>query len=455
MGYQEKLVILRLEPDGSVKPWPKARITHIAMTNKPDNNTAPKQTRKGLHYGFVIVACCCLMMGVNIGLSFSCAGIFYQPVSEAIGVSIGTFGIYMSIMYVASSLMLPLAGKMIERYSARYLLAGSSALMGLTYLAMAFFTNVWEFYVSGAVMGATLSFLLYLSFPTLVNRWFHTRVGLLIGVCSAASGIGGMIFNPIAASIITGWGWRAAYGVFAAIVLLGVTPLLLIFLRDYPADKGLLPFGAGEGGGKSVSDSGIEYSKAVKMPVFYSLILFAFLMMGISTLNLFIPKYVTGLSYSLEEAAFVASAVMAGVTVGKLVLGYINDRNCRLGVLVTTLGGAAGLALMIFFATSLWSIMAGAFLFGWAYAGVTVQTAMLTREVFGNRSYARITANISIALAVGGAVASGGWGLLADATSFLFIFATGAVLLALCAAIGVGALASRKEQNKTAAAVTE
>ena len=61
--------------------------------------------------------------------------------------------------------------------------------------------------------------------------------------------------------------------------------------------------------------------------------------------------------------------------------------------------------------------MGGAFLFGWAYAGVTVQSAMLTRTVFGPKDYARIYSNISIALAAGGALASGGWGLLADATS--------------------------------------
>ncbi len=407
---------------------------------------APKKEK--MHYGFVIVACCCLMMGVNIGLSFSCAGIFYEPVSQAIGVSVGKFGIYMSIMYIASSLMLPLAGQMIERMSARLLFTGSCALMGLTYLAMAFFTNVWEFYVSGAVMGCTLAFLLYLSFPTLVNRWFRTKVGLLIGVCSAASGVGGMIFNPIAATIITEWGWRWAYGCFAALLLLVVTPLLYIFLRDWPSDKGLRPFGEEEAAAAAASlgksGDGIEYAQAVKMPVFYSLLLFSFLMMGISTLNLFIPNYALSNAFTLEQASYAASAAMAGVTLGKLVLGYINDRNCRLGVLVTTLGGALGLLLMIFGSHALGLIFGGAFLFGWAYAGVTVQTAMLTREVFGSRNYARIYAMMSIALAMGGALASGGWGLLADATSITAIFYTGAILLALCALIGLGALASSK-----------
>ena len=85
-----------------------------------------------MHYGFVIVACCCLMMGVCVGLTFSCAGIFYKPVSESLGVPVGEFGIYMSVMYITSTLMLSVAGNMIEKYSARKLFAGNAAVMGLT-----------------------------------------------------------------------------------------------------------------------------------------------------------------------------------------------------------------------------------------------------------------------------------------------------------------------------------
>ena len=200
-------------------------------------NTAATTSPKGLHYGFIIVVCCCLMMGVNIGLAFSCAGIFYKPVSSAIGVSVGEFGLYMSFMYVASTLMLSVGGKMIEKYSARLLLSGSSALMGLTFVGMALADSLWEFYLAGCFLGITVAFLLYLSFPTLINRWFRTKVGFLMGVCSAASGIGGMIFNPIGAAIITNWGWRWAYAAFGLLIIAVVTPLLLLLLRDHPQDK--------------------------------------------------------------------------------------------------------------------------------------------------------------------------------------------------------------------------
>lgn len=409
---------------------------------------ASSPSRRRMHYGFIIVACCCLMMGVNVGLTFSCAGIFYRPVSESLGVAVGEFGIYMSVMYVTSTLMLSVAGRMLERWSARWIFTAACALMGLTFLSMSLYTDVWEFYLAGGVLGITLAFLLYLSFPTLVNRWFHTKVGLMIGICSAASGIGGMLFNPLAGWMITEWGWRWAYGAFGVLILLAVTPLLALLLRDRPADMGLLPYGLAEAEYTAGTDrdnpksEGMTYSQAARTPLFYALVLFAFVMMGTSTLNLFIPGFVTDHGFSLEQASLTAASVMAGVTVGKLALGWINDRNCLLGVLVTAGAGMAGLAVLLAGAGSLPLILSGAFLFGWAYAGVTVQSAMLTRTVFGAKDYARIYAVMSIGLAAGGALASGGWGLLADATSTAFTFSAGIACLLLCMLLGVWALRS-------------
>lgn len=397
-----------------------------------------------MHYGYVIVMCCCLMMGVNVGLIMSCAGIFYAPVSESLGVSIGEFSLYMSLSFITSSLALSVAGGMMERYSARMLLTVSSAVSGLCVAAMGFFTNVWEFYIAGCLIGVTLAFLLYLSFPTLINRWFNTKVGFMIGLCSASSGIGGVLFNPVGGWLITNYGWRSAYIVFGLIILVIVTPLLWALLRDYPSDKGLQKVGE-KAVEKSVAQDGISYGHAVRMVVFYMLLVFAFLMMASSTLNLFIPKYVITLDFSLEQSAYAASAIMAGVTVGKLVLGYINDRNCALGVLVTTLFGIGGLLMLVFINSWLWAIVTGAFLFGWCYAGVTVQTAMLVRKVFGSMDYARIYSVISIALAAGGAIASGSWGFLAEHTSYTCIMWVGVGMLSASCLLGLLSLTSRQK----------
>lgn len=100
---------------------------------------------KRIHYAFVIVICCCLMMGVNVGLSFSCAGIFYKPLTTDLGLSIGSFGLYMTFMYIASALTLPLAGKLLQKYNARLVFTLASVLNGLSLAAMGLMSQLWQF----------------------------------------------------------------------------------------------------------------------------------------------------------------------------------------------------------------------------------------------------------------------------------------------------------------------
>lgn len=414
----------------------------------------------GFHYGYVIVGCCFLIMFVIVGLVMSCAGIFYKPVSEELGIDVGKFGLYMSLNFLFSTLTLSFAGKLLEKYSARIILTLCSAMIAATFMAMSQFYAVWQFYVAGAVFGITLAFLLYLGFPTLLNRWFKTRMGVFIGICSAGSGIGGVLFNPLAGFLITEYGWRMTYLIFGVVIMVIVTPVLGLFLRDYPKDKGLKPYGE-----PILSDtvstlpyetqsaeSGIEYAHAIKMPIFYGLVVFAFLMNATATLNVFVPTYMQEIQFSVEQASFVASAVMVGVTVGKILLGMINDRSTLYGILTTIGLGISGLILLLMGRAGITFSIIGGFLFGWAYAGVSVQTPMLVRSVFGNKNYARIYSNVSMAIAIGGAIAAGGWGLLADATSYGFIFIVGIVFLVLSGSIGLFALYIRRKNMRRQAA---
>lgn len=138
---------------------------------------------------------------------------------------------------------------------------------------------------------------------------------------------------------------------------------------------------------------------------------------------------------------------MLGVTTGKVALGWINDKSSLSGV-VTSIGlGIAGFAFLLFGETGIAVMTIGGFLFGWAYAGVTVETALLVRTVFGSKDYAKIFSNISIALAAGGTIMSGGWGYLVDFIEFKFILTTGIMLLLASDALGFYAIRlSRKFQ---------
>ena len=225
-----------------------------------------------------------------------------------------------------------------------------------------------------------------------------------------------------------------------------VTPLLGLLLRDYPSDKGLKPVG-GEREKIETVKSGMDYAEAIKTPVFYALIIFAFLMIAVSTLNLFLPAYVTSLGFSVEQSASAASVIMSGVTIGKVALGYINDKNAAAGVITSVGLGIFGLIFLIMGKTQIGLITVGGFLFGWAYAGVTVETALLVRTVFGTKDYSQIFSNISIALALGGAVMAGSWGYLADLWNFKIILTVGIILLTMAGFISLYSL--RQHQYET------
>ena len=78
---------------------------------------------------------------------------------------------------------------------------------------------------------------------TIANRWFVQRRGLVMGVLTAASATGQLIFLPMLAWLAENSGWRAA-SLLVSVAALAVVPLVLCFLRNYPADVGALPYGA-------------------------------------------------------------------------------------------------------------------------------------------------------------------------------------------------------------------
>jgi hypothetical protein len=71
---------------------------------------------------------------------------------------------------------------------------------------------------------------------TVANRWFVRRRGLVMGVLTAASATGQLVFLPVVAWMTERSGWRAAS--------LAVIPLVQLRLRDGPAELGVAPYGA-------------------------------------------------------------------------------------------------------------------------------------------------------------------------------------------------------------------
>jgi sugar phosphate permease len=75
------------------------------------------------------------------------------------------------------------------------------------------------------------------------NRWFVRHRGLVIGMFSAASSTGQLVFLPTIARLAEDPGWRWATGVVAVFALV-LVPVVFLALRDRPSDIGQVPLGA-------------------------------------------------------------------------------------------------------------------------------------------------------------------------------------------------------------------
>lgn len=410
------------------------------------------------HYAFAIVASCIAITCLPCALVLSCAGIFFTPVSDFFGVAKANFTLYFTVLNLTMTVTLGPWGKIMSKLDLRVALSVAVALCGAGLICMGLCQAVWQFYVCGVVLGLGIGPLIYLSVPALINAWCVQKVGFFVGLCMAFTGIGGVIFNPIGTAIINSGaeGWRLAYIVFGIIVLVGTLPFTLLVVRNSPADKGLLPYGAESGAegtpAAAQAASGMSAAQAMKTPVFFALAIFC----GIITLNQtiyqFLASYASSFADTLPAIAaasgVVASAAMAGQAIGKVVLGAINDKSVKLGIFVGIGAGVVGVTMMWLLPSQLVMLLIGAFLFGVVYAMTTVQTPLLVRTVFGSADYTNIYSRIGMVGSLCGAFAAVFWSLICDsAGGYPLMFILGYVCMAICLALGLYSLAWKKKHD--------
>ena len=186
-------------------------------------------------------------------------------------------------------------------------------------------------------------------------------------------------------------------------------------------------------------------AQAMRMPAFFALVVFSFVITVNQTVYQFLPSYC--LSFADRAPAIaaisgvVASACMAGQAIGKVVLGVVNDKSAKLGLSLGVACGLVGVALMALVPGISAALLVGAFAFGFVYACTTVQTPLLVRSAFGSLDYTNIYSRVSIAGALGGVVASIFWGFVIDLPGgFTLMFGLSVVCMLLCFVLGMLAL---------------
>lgn len=408
-----------------------------------------------LHFGYLVVVALVLTSFMPLSFGLSCAGIFYPPLSEALGVEKGVLSYYISVLWVAALVALPFMGRLLDGKDARACLTGAVAIVVAAFVWLSFTRSLWQFYVAAAAMGVAVGMLLFLAPSTLINRWFAKRAGAMLGICMAFTGVGGMVWSTIGGLLIDAIGWSATYLVFAALSALTL-PVTLFMVASRPSDKGLKPVGWQPGDealeGASAAQAapvaqGIPAAQAFKTPVFYLILLMCFTLNIAMAVYFLIPSYATTLEIGVVMpllGATASSVAMAGQTASKLVLGAIGERIPHASTLVALGCGIAGSALFAFMSGSIPVFYASALLFGVYYGITNVMMPLFTRRAFGDAEYAQIYSRVSMVASISNVIGGFVWGTLVSITGSYVVMFVGAIALMAITCIIVVAISRMK-----------
>ncbi|MFO7887741.1 MAG: MFS transporter [Eubacteriales bacterium] len=361
-------------------------------------------------YGWFIVASSFLIMALGWGIVFNTSSLFIEPISETLEISRKTMNFTFTLRSL-TQLLISLASAIIfKRFKMINVMKICSILLVVSFFLHSYISSTIMLYVLNTTSTVAVILISILPLSAILNNWFNTKRGLVVGISFMGSGIGGLIFNPIAGFIIVKYGWQSAYQFLAVTMAILIIPIVFFVLKIKPRDIGEYPLGSSKEIEKEAENSteklpGITLSQAIKTPRFWGISLASVLLsiVGIS-LMLNISPHLTNIGYSVTFAANIVALTMGSLAIGKIVLGHLFD---RLGLRTAT-SVAVGFLIIgtlgMLYATNyigLFAVIAGT---GLGTAFYTIANPIITTKVYGSLDYSSIYGFLTAVIGFGGII---------------------------------------------------
>lgn len=376
-----------------------------------------------LHYAWIVAGVTFLILLASAGVRAT-PGVLIVPLEREFGWSRATISVAVSLNLFLYGLMGPFAAALMGRLGVRRTVLISFSIVatgvGLTTLMSA----PWQLVLLwGAVVGGGTGMTALVLAATVVNRWFSTQRGLVLGVLTASTATGQLVFLPLLAWVVQELGWRQAAYVVAGALLI-VMPLVAFLLRDRPADLGLRPYGAPEDAvdaPQTLATNPLAEALGALREGFRSrdfwLLSASFYVCGASTNGLvgthLIPACV---DQGIPEVRAAALLAMMGLfdLVGTTASGWLSDRFDN-RVLLSWYYALRGLSLVYLpfgLADTSWGLTIFAVFYGLDWIATVPPTVRLTADIFGRNRAPIFFGWIVAAHQVGAATAAYGAGAI-------------------------------------------
>jgi MFS family permease len=404
--------------------------------------------RNRIHYGWVVAGVTFFTMLVTAG-AMGAPGVLIVPLEKEFGWSAEQISVALAIRLVLYGLMGPFAAAFMNRYGLRRVAGTALALIAAGLAGSLAMTNTTELILLwGVVVGLGTGLTALVLGATVATRWFSERRGLVMGLMSASSATGQLVFLPVLASLTEHLGWRAAL-VFVLALLVVAFVVALALLRDRPSDIGLLPYGETVAQPVAAAPAALVSPLAALRSVSNSStfwVLFGtFFICGAST-NGLIQTHFVSLCGDYGIAAVSAAGLLAGIGVfdffGTIGSGWLSDRYDNRWLLFWYYG-LRGLSLLFlpFTSFSFYGLSVFAVFYGLDWIATVPPTVKLTAQRFGRERANLVFGWIFAGHQLGAACAAFGGGFARTTfASYLpaFFFAGLLCLLASGLAVSIG-----------------
>ncbi|WP_424814371.1 MFS transporter [Roseococcus sp. YIM B11640] len=354
----------------------------------------PSPQRQGVHYAWVVVAVTFLTMLVTAA-AVSAPGVLIAPLQREFGWETSEISSALAIRLLLFGLTGPFAGAFMNRFGLRPVAATALGLIAAGILGSLVMTELWQLMLLwGVVVGFGTGLTAMVLGATVAQRWFVKRRGLALGLLTASSATGQLLFLPLMAALTDAWGWRMAMLLVLAMLLVAAVAVLAL-MRDRPADLGLAPYGATEIAptppapatfGAMLASPILALREASRSATFW--VLFGtFFICGASTNGLVQTHFVSLCGdYGMAPVAAASVLAMMGIfdLAGTIGSGWLSDRYDSRWLLFWYYG-LRGLSLLYlpFTDFSIYGLSLFAVFYGLDWIATVPPTVKLAAERFG------------------------------------------------------------------------
>ncbi len=171
-------------------------------------NWAARRIGGRFHYGWLAAAVVFLILLAAAGTRAT-PSVLMVPLEHEFGWSRASISLAISVNIALYGLTGPFAAAAMQRFGVRPTVLAALGVMGMGVALSSMMTATWQMVLVWGVMvgGATGVAALTLS-ATFVTRWFVARRGLVMGLLTASSATGQLVFLPMLAAIAQRHGWR-------------------------------------------------------------------------------------------------------------------------------------------------------------------------------------------------------------------------------------------------------